>query len=75
MNNSDLELIDSTLKGNKYALDILVRKHYKTIYSYVYRNIGDESLSYDLTQEIFIKVIKNLKLFNSDKERSLTERV
>lgn len=61
--HSDEILIKEIKNGNKNALDILVKDHYNLVFSYVYKKIGDYHMSYDITQEIFIKVIKNIKKY------------
>jgi RNA polymerase sigma factor (sigma-70 family) len=57
----DDELVEEMLNGSKAAMDVLVRRHYKNIFSYVYRKTGNYHLAYDLTQEIFIKMMKSIK--------------
>ena len=59
---NDEELIFEIKNGNAAAMEILVKNYYKSVFSYIYRNIGsDYHTSYDLTQEVFIKVIKYIK--------------
>lgn len=53
----DHVLIRRIRSGDKQAFDTLVRKHYQKIYSYCVRRIGINDAA-DLTQEIFIKLIK-----------------
>lgn len=57
---SDKELIIDVKKGNKASLELLVQRYYKIVYAYVYRSILDKSTAYDLTQEVFIKVLNNI---------------
>lgn len=58
---TDDELVEEILNGSQAAMDVLVRRHYKNIFSYVYRKMGNYHLAYDLTQEIFIKMMKSIK--------------
>lgn len=58
---SDEELIKEIKQGKKSSLDVFVRRYYKIVYAYIYRTIFDKSIAYDLTQDAFIKIIKNLK--------------
>lgn len=60
----DDELIREILKGSQAAMEVLVKKYYKAIYAYVYRNIGEYHTAYDITQEIFIKMMKNIKSYH-----------
>ncbi|MCY6959870.1 RNA polymerase sigma factor [Clostridium brassicae] len=64
---SDEELINEILKGNQSAMEVLINRNYKLVYAFVYRNIGTYHTALDLTQESFIKVMKNLRSFKSYK--------
>lgn len=57
---TDEELIEEIKKGSQAAMEVLVKKHYKNIFAYVYRKLGDYHLAYDLTQEVFIKMMKSI---------------
>ena len=63
LGQSSEALIKEILKGNEAAMELLVRKNYSMVQSFIYRFIGDYNLSYDMTQEVFIKMMKNLKRF------------
>lgn len=67
MAQSDESLINEILKGNESAMEILVKRYYDLVHSLIYRNTSDYNLAYDLTQEVFIKVIKNINKFSNDK--------
>lgn len=64
---TDKKLIQLCLDGNNRALEILISRHLKLIYSYVYKNVGSVSDAEDITQEVFIRVWKNLKKFDQKK--------
>lgn len=55
---TDEELLEEIHSGSQAAMEVLVKKYYKNIFSYIYRKIGDYHISYDLTQEVFIKMMK-----------------
>ena len=63
----DKKLIQKYLKGEIQALDFLITRYFKVIYSFIYKNVGDQSSAEDITQEVFIRVWKNIKKFNQDK--------
>ena len=66
--DKDLKLIKKIKKRNsKSAADELISKYYKEIYIYVYKQISDKELSMDLTQEIFISVLKSIPNFDDSK--------
>lgn len=56
----DFQLIRQIQKGDKEAFDILVRKHYQNIYSYCIRRTGNQVAASDLTQDIFLKLVKSI---------------
>jgi len=65
---SDEELIHKYLLGDEKSLEILIQKYLKPIYNFVYRYAGGMANAADLTQEVFVKVWKNIKKF--DRKRS-----
>ncbi|MEW9079239.1 RNA polymerase sigma factor [Terrisporobacter glycolicus] len=67
MPHSDENLVKEVQNGNEHAMEILVKRNYNIVHSFLYRNTSDSELSYDLTQEVFIKVIKNINQFNDEK--------
>lgn len=60
----EIELIKQIQNGNEHASEILVRQYYKMVYSFLYRKINNKELAMDLTQETFIKMLKNIKKFD-----------
>jgi RNA polymerase sigma-70 factor (ECF subfamily) len=63
----DNNLIQQYLKGDGKALDILIERYLKLIYSFVYKNVGNDAVAEDITQEVFIKIWKNIKKFDQNK--------
>lgn len=64
MAQTDEKLIRQILKGNESAMEILVKRHYDLVHSYIYRTTNDYNTSYDITQEVFIKMMKNIDKYN-----------
>jgi RNA polymerase sigma factor (sigma-70 family) len=62
---TDEELMVEFLHGSQAAMEVLVKKYYKTVFAFLYRKTGDYHLSYDLTQEVFIRVLKSLPGYRS----------
>jgi RNA polymerase sigma-70 factor (ECF subfamily) len=58
---SDNELISNYINGNEEALSELVRRHKRRIYSYIYLITRNKSLTEDVFQDTFFKVIQTLK--------------
>lgn len=62
----DFTLIDEIKAGNKIALDELINKYKKKIYMTAYRLLGNFDDADDITQEVIIKMYKNLDTFRKD---------
>lgn len=64
----DIRLIKKIKKkSDRIAANELISKYYKEIYSYVYKQTVDKELSMDLTQEIFISVLKSINNYDEKK--------
>lgn len=57
---SDEQLIAEIKQGVESSLEVLVKRHYPMVFAYIYRNVHDYHLSYDLTQETFMKMLRHL---------------
>jgi RNA polymerase sigma-70 factor (ECF subfamily) len=62
--DSDAKIIEEFLNGRRDNIDDLVRKHINHIYNFIRQYIRDEKRAEDLTQDVFLKVWKNLNKFN-----------
>lgn len=57
----DYLLVLKIKKGDPEAWELLVERYYQTIYSYCFRRcFGQVKLAEDLTQDIFLKLIKSI---------------
>ena len=64
MNGQEDEvLVRSFKKGNEKAFDRIFEKYRMPVYSICYRYTRNEADACDLTQEVFIKVYRNLEKF------------
>ena len=54
-------------KSDRVAANELISIYYKEIYSYVYKQTGDKEISMDLTQEIFISILKSINNYDEKK--------
>jgi len=66
--HTDNEIIKKYLNGDEKSLEILVGRFLKPVYSYISKYVGDKDVAEDITQDVFLKVWKNLKKF--DQKRS-----
>lgn len=71
MEESDEVLIKEYLEGIDESFKTLVYRYTSSIYNYSYRFAGKDAAN-DITQEVFIKVWKNLKKFDISKSHFKT---
>ena len=58
---TDAILVTDYIKGDENSLSILINRHQKRIYNFIYSKVLDRDVSEDIFQDTFIKVIKTLK--------------
>jgi RNA polymerase sigma-70 factor, ECF subfamily len=66
MNDKDEELILKYINGVDDSFRILINRYTTLVYNFVYRFVGKDNAS-DVTQDVFIKVWKNIKNFDIEK--------
>lgn len=59
--STDDVLLQSFSEGNKEAFDILLKRYYPSLRSYIVVTMGDANLADDIFQDTFIKVIDKVK--------------
>ncbi len=64
---SDKQLINHYLQGDEKSLEFLVKRYLKPIYGFVFRQVRDKEIAEDITQETFLKVWRNIKKINKNK--------
>lgn len=57
----DSILVKDYINGNEKALEILIKRHNQRISSFIYSKVLDRTITEDIFQDTFIKVIKTLK--------------
>lgn len=60
---TDKELIRRVQKGNKEALNEVIERYYDDIYRFCLYLTGQETDSYDITQEVFLRFIKYIDAY------------
>ncbi|MFQ5515350.1 MAG: RNA polymerase sigma factor [Myxococcota bacterium] len=61
--NSDLQLVAALRKGDPEAFESLYEAHFRRIYAFSVRRIGDPSEAEDVTQEVFTAVFTCIERF------------
>lgn len=61
---SDKELAHFSGEGDVDAFNTIVTKYNKSVYNFVFRLMGDRDEAFDLTQEVFIKIWKNIHKYD-----------
>ncbi|MDO8676844.1 MAG: sigma-70 family RNA polymerase sigma factor [Candidatus Azambacteria bacterium] len=64
---SDEQLVKDYLNGNEKALEELIQRYLPLIYGFSRRYSGDADNASDIAQEIFVKVWRNIRKFNTSK--------
>jgi len=62
--DTDEQLVDFALGGDRHAFERLVRRHQSGLVNHLYRQTGQRELAWDLAQEVFLKVYTALPHFN-----------
>lgn len=61
---SDFELLDRYRRGDAQAMDQLVDRHAGVLYAYVRRFLRDPALAEDLTQDVWLRVLRRSETFD-----------
>lgn len=64
----DEELIEEYHDGDLEAFEYLIHRYTNSIYFFVHRMTGSPEDSRDITQDIFVKIWKNLKKFDNSRK-------
>lgn len=62
----DKEIINDIRNGSLYAMEELIKKYQKRVYNMVYGLCMNYDIAWDVSQEAFVKVIRNIKRFRQE---------
>lgn len=62
-NQTDGELVQACLAGQRDAFDVIVERHQRHVYQLCYRFAGNHEDANDLAQDVFIRAYRGLKTF------------
>ncbi len=63
-------LLEKARSGDRKSLELLLYDNYKIIYGYLLKLTMNEELTKDITQEVMVKAILNIKKFKGDSKLS-----
>jgi RNA polymerase sigma-70 factor, ECF subfamily len=63
--DADVQLVERCLSGQEVAWEDLVKVHTRRVYSICYRSTNSDTEAQDLTQDVFLRVFKNLRSFRA----------
>jgi RNA polymerase sigma-70 factor (ECF subfamily) len=63
--DGDVQLVERCLSGQEAAWEDLVKVHTRRVYSICYRFTNSDTEAQDLTQDVFLRVFKNLRSFRA----------
>jgi RNA polymerase sigma-70 factor (ECF subfamily) len=72
LTEADAEIVEQARKGDPLAWEKLVIRHTKRIYNLCFRFVGRVDQAEDLTQDVFIKVFRNLSSYNAESGQFVT---
>ncbi len=67
MEKTDAELVADHINGDESALPLLIKRHIRSVYNFIYRFIGNKQNTDDITQEVFIKMWKKINTYKPSK--------
>lgn len=59
--HTDSKLIQNYQNGDEKSLSVLINRHQKDLYSFIYYKLMDQELANDIFQDTFVKIIVTLK--------------
>ncbi len=62
----DASLVADLKAGSEEAFALLIAQYHQPIYSLIARNLSDPADAADITQDVFIKVFRNIRNFNGE---------
>lgn len=65
-NQTDAELVQACLAGQREAFDVIVERHQRHVYQLCYRFAGNHEDANDLAQDVFIRAYRGLKTFKGN---------
>ena len=65
-NSTDIELVRDSKNGDKYAIELLIRRQQKAVYNAAYRLVGNKDDAAEVAQQTFLKMIEKLEQYDTN---------
>ncbi len=65
--HTDEKLVSDYLAGDEESLEIIIKHYLKPIYGFVFRYAGNQADAEDIAQNVFVKMWRQLKKFDTKK--------
>jgi RNA polymerase sigma-70 factor (ECF subfamily) len=53
--HDDQKLVAATLKGNRTAFEMIIRRYQQPLFNYIGRMVGEREMALDFTQDVFLR--------------------
>lgn len=70
MSENEIMLLKKAIDGDTEAFELLISRHQKYIYNIALKYMKDPDDAYDISQEVLIKIFKNIEKFNMNSKFS-----
>jgi RNA polymerase sigma-70 factor, ECF subfamily len=70
MEKTDEKLVEEFLSGDEKALEMIIERYLKPLYNFSYQMTGNKEASEDITQDVFVKMWKKIRSFDTEKKFS-----
>jgi RNA polymerase sigma-70 factor (ECF subfamily) len=64
--NDDLRLVEEFRRGDSNSLEMLIEGHWKKVFNFCWRLLGNREDAEETTQRTFIAAFRNIKMFRGD---------
>lgn len=61
--DEDKHFIERTIKGEKEAFELIIRKYQQSLLNYIGRMVGERELALEFTQEVFLRTYSSLQSY------------
>lgn len=67
MKKEDNQLIKEIVSGDRKSFEFIINRYLRSVYNYIFRIVKNKVDAEDISQEVFIKIWKNIKKFDPER--------